>query len=134
MTTADRIRQRRIELGLTQLELAKRLGFSTKAAVSKIECQGDKVTLKNVEKFALALHCAPAYLMGWSDEKYDGPEHKNHHLTANERIETVTISKGDSIIAPRNNKEKIFVEQYSQLDANQQKLVDNLIETFLSKK
>lgn len=52
MTTADRIKQRRLELGLTQLELAKRLGFSTKAAVSKIENQGDKVTLRNVEEIA----------------------------------------------------------------------------------
>lgn len=113
MTTADRIRQRRLELGLTQLELAKRLGFSTKAAVSKIECQGDNVTLKNVEKFAYALHCAPAYLMGWSDEKYDNEP--TYHETANERTDT-------------------FIVLYNQLDEEQKKLIDNLLTSLVSKK
>lgn len=68
MTTSDRIRQRRLELGLTQLEVAKRIGLTTKAAVCKIEKQGNDVTLKNVERFAKALNCSPAYLMGWEEE------------------------------------------------------------------
>lgn len=69
MTTADRIKNRRLELGLTQLEVAKRLGLTTKAAVSKVEGQGDNVTLKSVEKFAKALDCSPLYLMGWLDDE-----------------------------------------------------------------
>lgn len=67
MTTADRIKNRRIELGLTQLEVAKRIGLTSKAAVSKIENQGDNVTLKNIEKLASALDCSTSYLMGWTD-------------------------------------------------------------------
>lgn len=134
MTTADRIKQRRLELGLTQLELAKRLGFSTKAAVSKIECQGDKVTLKNVEKFALALHCAPAYLMGWSDEKYDGPEYENYHKTANERTVTATIIEDYSAKAiPETEDEREIIELYSQLTDEQQQLVRNTMKVFLQK-
>ena len=69
MTTADRIRNRRLELGLTQLEVAKKLGLTSKAAISKVENQGDDVTLKNVEKFAKVLDCSPAYLMGWVEEE-----------------------------------------------------------------
>lgn len=69
MTTADRIKNRRIELGLTQLEVAKRLGLTSKAAVCKVENQGNDVTLKNVKKFAKALDCSPSYLMGWIDEE-----------------------------------------------------------------
>ena len=137
MTTADRIKNRRLELGLTQLEVAKRLGLSTKAAVSKVEKQGDNVTLKSVEKFALALHCAPAYLMGWSDEKYDEPGNENYHKTGFERtlkaniVENYSEFSTEEIIA--SQREKKFVELYCRLDENQKKLVDNLIETFLSK-
>ena len=109
MTTADRIKNRRIELGLTQLEVAKRLGLTTKAAVSKIEGQGDNVTLKNVEKFAKALDCSIPYLMGWEDEEEKVSEQK---LTA---------------------KEQQFIEAYSQLSEEQQGLVDNLMRTWLSK-
>lgn len=109
MTTADRIKNRRIELGLTQLEVAKRLGLTTKAAVSKIEGQGDNVTLKNVEKFAKALDCSIPYLMGWEDEEEKVSEQK---LTT---------------------KEQQFIEAYSRLSEEQQELVDNLMRTWLSK-
>lgn len=71
MTTADRIKNRRMELGLTQLEVAKRLGLTTKAAVSKMENKGDNIKLSTVEKYAVALDCSPAYLMGWDEEKAD---------------------------------------------------------------
>lgn len=108
MTTADRIKNRRIELGLTQLEVAKRLGLTTKAAVSKVEGQGDNVTLKNVEKFAKALDCSIPYLMGWDEEE--------------------KLSESDL-----TDKEKHFVEVYSKLSEEQQKLVDNLMRTWLSK-
>ena len=110
MTTADRIKNRRIELGLTQLELAKRLGLTTKAAVCKIEKQGNNVTLKNVEKFAKALDCSIPYLMGWLDE----PE-----IEAKEEVEA-------------KEREEHFMQAYSRLDAYQQKLVNSMIETFLS--
>ena len=68
MTTSERIRTRRIELGLTQLEVAKKLGYTSKAAICKIEKQGNNVTLKTVKKIAKVLNCSPFYLMGW-DEK-----------------------------------------------------------------
>lgn len=71
MTVADKIRSRRIELGLTQLDVAKRLGLTTKAAVSKIENKGDKIKLSTVEKYADVLDCTPAYLMGWDNETTD---------------------------------------------------------------
>ena len=109
MTTADRIKNRRIELGLTQLEVAKRLGLTTKAAVSKVEGQGDNVTLKNVEKFAKALDCSIPYLMGWEEEE--------------EKVSEQNLT----------DKEKHFIEAYSKLSEEQQKLVDNLMRTWLSK-
>jgi transcriptional regulator with XRE-family HTH domain len=130
MTTADRIKQRRLELGLTQLEVAKRIGLTTKAAVCKIEKQGNDVTLKNVERFALALHCSPSYLMGWNDEKYDGPEYENYHETDKQTIFDTVIA--DDI--PITENEKDFIELYSQLTKEQQQLVHNTMKAFLQKK
>ena len=136
MTTADRIRNRRIELGLTQLDVAKRLGLTSKAAVCKVEKQGNDVTLKNVEKFALALHCAPAYLMGWSDEKYDGPEYEDYHLTANKRVMTARIIadySGEFNNVNISDQEQEFLSLYSQLEPEQKSLVRNMMTAFLKK-
>ena len=114
MTVGERIRHQRENIGMSQEELAKKLGYKDRSSVSKIEKESDmNITLEMVQKFADVLRCSPAYLMGWLDDS-NNSEYSN--------------------IFPQTEREKTFVEQYSQLDANQQKLVDNLIETFLSKK
>ena len=110
MTTADRIKNRRIELGLTQLEVAKRLGLTSKAAVSKVEGQGDNVTLKNVEKFAKALDCSIPYLMGWDDDN------------------TIEMEK------QRSERLDKFVELYSQLNESDQDLIDGMLKSLSSKR
>lgn len=115
MTTSDRIKQRRLELGLTQLEVAKRIGLTTKAAVCKIEKQGNDVTLKNVERFAKALNCSPAYLMGWEEE---------------ENEKTAQIDKLDI----QADREARFLELYSRLSEYEKNLIDNMLTTLASKK
>jgi len=66
-TVGDRIRERREELGMTQLELAKRLGYKTKSTITKIETNINSPTMPMVAKFAEALMVEPSYLMGWED-------------------------------------------------------------------
>ena len=73
MTTAERIKHRREQLGMTQADLAEKMGLKGKSSISKIEASQNKVTLKTVEKAAAAMGCRPAYLMGWTDEPMDGP-------------------------------------------------------------
>lgn len=68
MTTAERIRNRRESLGMTQSELAERMGLKGKSSISKIESSGNKVTKKTVEKVAAALDCRPSFLMEWDEE------------------------------------------------------------------
>lgn len=66
-TIGDRIKARREALGMTQEELADRLGYRGKSSVSKLESgQGDPGQSK-VLAFARALKTTPAYLMGWVD-------------------------------------------------------------------
>lgn len=71
MTVGERIRQKRIELGLSQAELAKRLGYTTRTAISNVETNKEDLTTTRVRKFADALNVTPAYLMGWEDTPSD---------------------------------------------------------------
>ena len=65
MTVGDRIRKRRIELDLSQEELAKRMGYSGKSTICKAETWGNEITTTKVKKFADALNVSFEYLMGW---------------------------------------------------------------------
>lgn len=68
MTVADRIKERREKLSISQEDLAAKLGLKDKSSISKIENSGDKVSLRNIEKIAPLLRCSVQYLMGWDDE------------------------------------------------------------------
>ena len=67
----DRIKRRREELGLSQEELAKKVGYKSRSSVNKIEIDGRGLPQSKIVMFAKALETTPAYLMGWdtvSDE------------------------------------------------------------------
>ena len=68
MLIGDRIARRRKELGLTQDELAARMGYKSKAAISKIETNVNDITQSTVLRFADALDTSVQYLMGWRDD------------------------------------------------------------------
>ena len=65
MTIGNRIRSRRIELGITQDELASKLGYRSKSSINKIELGVQDLPQKKIVDFAKALDTTPAYLMGW---------------------------------------------------------------------
>ena len=67
MNMAERIRERRKEMGFTQEELALALGLQ-KAAVAKYESgRVENIKQAVLLKMADLLDCTPAYLMGWSN-------------------------------------------------------------------
>lgn len=70
MTVADRIKERREALNLTQEELAKRMGYKGKSSVCKIENAGDNISLKTIKKVASALGTTHHYLMGWEETSF----------------------------------------------------------------
>ena len=69
MTTGERIRHRRKELGMAQTELADRMGYRNVSTVSKIECGINNISVKKLNKFAKVLKTTTAYLMGYEEEK-----------------------------------------------------------------
>lgn len=65
MTIGERIKQRREELNLTQEELARKLGYKSRTAISNVEKNKEDLTSTRIRKFAEALEVTPGYLMGW---------------------------------------------------------------------
>ena len=68
MTLGERIKSLREKKGMTQLELAQRLGYKSKSSVTHIE-NGRDIPRAMVVTLAEILDTTPAYLMGWEDDK-----------------------------------------------------------------
>lgn len=68
MTIYDRIKARREELGMSQQQLADKIGYKSRSAINKIESGLRDINQTKIKAFAEALNTTPAYLMGW-DEK-----------------------------------------------------------------
>lgn len=98
-----RIKQRREMLGITQEELAKRMGYKSKSTINKIEKCINDVAQSNVINFAKALNTSEAFLMGWTDDPnmkvkfaVQIPEELLDNL--NKAIPTTHISISDDIV------------------------------------
>ncbi len=68
MTLGERIKSLREKKGMTQLELAQRLGYKSKSSVTHIE-NGRDIPRAMVVTLAEILDTTPSYLMGWEDDK-----------------------------------------------------------------
>lgn len=64
MAIGERIKNRREELGLTQQQLADRLGYKSKSAINKIELGVNDIAQKRIVDFAKALNTSIEYLLG----------------------------------------------------------------------
>jgi repressor LexA len=53
------IRQRRLELGMTQDELAHKLGYKSRSSINKIEMGANGISQSQINDFAVALDCSP---------------------------------------------------------------------------
>ena len=61
---SHRIRQRRDELGLSQEELAERMGYRSKSSITKLEKGVNDLPQSKLEELAAALDTTPAWLLG----------------------------------------------------------------------
>lgn len=98
MTIGDRIKMRRMELGLTAEELGKILGKS-RATIYRYE-NGEIENLPTtvLEPLAKVLNTTPADLMGWEDEKEEEEittlaAHATEDLTEEEQKKVIEFVK-----------------------------------------
>ena len=85
-TVGENILWLRKRLGLTQEELANKMGYKSKSTINKIELGINDIPQSKIIKFAEVLCTTPAFLMGWEEEikekstEYDGLSEKRKAL------------------------------------------------------
>ena len=122
MTVGEKIKQKRIELGWSQEELAKRCGYKSRSSINKIELARD-LPLKKIEIMANVLGVTPAYLMGWEgQEKFDLGEHKDWY---NEDIARKFLELKE------NGYALDMIRMFLQLSHPKQEIVMNLAHSLL---
>jgi len=117
MNVGERIKQRRLELGLSQDELAKKVGYKSRSSINKIELSRD-LPLKKVELMAKALDTTPGYLMGWIE--------MDRAFNVNGIMIEMAPSKGDREEALYEKAKKLY-EYYQNASPEIRKAVDLLL-------
>lgn len=80
MCMGERIKERRIAVGLTQEELGEKLGLK-KSAIAKYENgRVENIKREVIKKMANILDCSPVYLMGFSDDVHTPKEDSKYYL------------------------------------------------------
>lgn len=62
------IKNKRLQLNLTQEELANKLGYKSRSSINKIELGINDISQRQISAFAKALNTTPAYLLGLEQE------------------------------------------------------------------
>lgn len=101
----DRIRSRREELGMTQDELAQKMGYKSRSTIHKIETGDIDIAQSTVMRIAEALNTTPEYLMGW-------------------------VSSNDVVV--RDEGTKKFLENFGKLNEINRNQILNIISAFLT--
>ena len=116
MTIGERIKNRRLELELSQDQLAQKVGYKSRSSINKIELSRE-LPLKKVQLMADALETTPGYLMGWTPEA-----EKNINQVKN----AIMNAKPSSTIQNRIN------DKLSRLNKEGLKMADSYMNFLLS--
>lgn len=108
MTIYDRIKQKRIELGISQQELADKLNYSSRSSIAKIEGGDVDISHSKIIEFAKALNVTPAYLMGWEEELKQEP--KKELTIDNINMETLSTYNDRSL----TEEEQVKLHEYAK--------------------
>lgn len=107
------IKNRRIELKMTQAELAQKVGYADKGMVSRVENGKVNLSQSQILKFAEALETDPATLMGWN--------------SGQPSLLIDVAPKGDREEAHINEYAKQLYELYQKARPEVQKAIDALL-------
>jgi transcriptional regulator with XRE-family HTH domain len=91
----NKIKQRRLELGMTQEELAKKCGYKSKATINKIENNINDVNQSKLIRIADALDVPPIYFI--DEIKHDFPDSKRHLLIYAQKLQNLSKADFDNV-------------------------------------
>jgi transcriptional regulator with XRE-family HTH domain len=109
------IKARRQELGMTQRELAAKMGYTDHTTITRIEAGKTDPPQSRIAQFAKALNTTPARIMGWVDD----PE-----------PEEVGAFAAEILLQPDLYN---FVQDFLSLDATDRAMVTTLVASLAAK-
>ena len=115
-TIYEKLKQRRIELGLTVEELANKMGYKDKSSISKIENGKADIPTSKVIAFARALETTTAYLLGVEDNSSSVPPGYEPLPRTVKRPLVGTIACGEPITAEQNIEDYVDVPETVRCD------------------
>ena len=71
-----RIRNRRLDLGMSQEELAELVGYTGRSAIARMESGQNKVDINKIPLYAKALHTTAAYILGIDESNMSKDEQR----------------------------------------------------------
>lgn len=69
MTLGEKVKARREQIGMTQEELARKMGYKSKSSITKIEKGERDLPQSKIKQIADCLGTSPSYLMGWQRDE-----------------------------------------------------------------
>lgn len=114
MAIGERIKRRREELGMSQDELARLVGYKWRSSINKIEVNAQNLPQRKIVDIAKALKVTPAYLMGWEDDE----------LYIDEDGSSTPVSELSSI-------EEDIIGKVRSLRPDFQRMLDGMIDSLL---
>lgn len=116
MSIGQRIKSRREELGMSQEDLAHKIGYKSKSSINKIELDIQQLRQSKIKQIADALETTTDYIMGWS-EKEKGETQEQHTVT-----DLIKNQYGSGVYE--------LVQLYSKLnEAGKKKIMEELRDT-----
>ena len=114
MSIGERVKKRRLELGLSQRSLAAKLGYSDHTTLARIE--GDKVSLSEarIKQLSAVLGVSIGHLMGWEES----PEEVGAYAAS--VLKDIGLQQ--------------LLQNYLSLDKDDQELVRGLVHSLATKR
>jgi transcriptional regulator with XRE-family HTH domain len=128
----NNIKKRRLELGMTQEELAHKMGYKSRSAINKLEKNVNDINQSTLKKLGEALDINPVDLM-----EYDGKIHNDFMLYSINKADSPHLANIDSVSRLSNyahlfaslsdsNKEIIIQTMKAMGAAEEKKPTDSL--------
>lgn len=118
MSIGQKIKQRRLELGWSQRDLAAKMGYNNNSTVARIEKGTVDIPQSRIVKFSEVLGVSIAYLMGWEEEIEQDP--------------VATAERHFEILMDEDISD--LFEEFKLLDGQQRQLVKDLVHSLAKNK
>lgn len=144
-TLGENILYMRKKLGITQEELAQRVGYKSKSSINKIELGLNDIPRNKIVKFAEALNTTPAYLMNWNQDVFIPDDENPYELKMRDAFDRLDldnqilvsqfvedVADKKTLPQPQNltEEEKAFLDWFRQIPEDVQKMYNSLFDLF----